>query len=205
MMEITCLEVGKLATNCYVVSENGIAFVVDPGAESEAIKEYADNHALNIEAILLTHGHYDHSGAVKELQDMTDAKIYATADCAEIANSYKSMAFAFGAIINKFNTDIMVKDGDHITIGDMNVKVIETAGHTKGGACFILDRNIFSGDTLFQTSYGRTDLPTGDFNALEKSLKKLFALEGDYKVYPGHGPYTTLDIERKHNLINFND
>lgn len=205
MMEITCIEVGKLATNCYVVSNNGIAFVVDPGADAEGIKEYADTRSLKIEGILLTHGHYDHTGATKSLQNMTGAKIYATANCTDIANSYKSMAFAFGAIINKFTTDVVVKEGDIITIGDMVVKVIETAGHTKGGACFILGDNIFSGDTLFQTSYGRTDLPTGDFNALEKSLKKLFALEGDYKVYPGHGPYTTLDTERKHNLIKFND
>ncbi|MBO7326720.1 MAG: MBL fold metallo-hydrolase, partial [Clostridia bacterium] len=83
--------------------------------------------------------------------------------------------------------------------------VVTTPGHTKGGACYILENNSFSGDTLFQTSYGRTDLPTGDYNALKESLNKLFALEGDYNVYPGHGAQTTLDIERKHNLINFDD
>lgn len=205
MTEITKLEVGKLETNCYVVSNNGVAFVVDPGAESEAIKEYCDSHSLTIEAILLTHGHYDHVGAVKSLQDMTGAKIYATLVCADFANSYKSMAFAFGAVLDRFSTDVPVRDGDNITIGDMIVKVMETPGHTKDSACFILEDNIFSGDTLFQTSYGRTDLPTGDFNTLEKSLKRLFDLDGEYRVYPGHGPNTTLSIERQHNLINFND
>lgn len=203
MTEITKLEVGKLETNCYVVSSNGVAFVVDPGAEAERIFDHCNSHSLKVEGILLTHGHYDHSGAVKKLQNLTGAKIYATADCYDLANSYKSMAFAFGAVINKFDTDVIVKEGDNITIGDMNIKVVETPGHTKGGACFILEDNIFTGDTLFQTSYGRTDLPTGDYVALEKSLKKLFAIEGDYKVYPGHGSNTTLSIERQHNIINF--
>ena len=205
MIEITALEVGKLATNCYVVSSNGVAFIVDPGADAGDIKNFLDGKSLKAEGILLTHGHYDHTGAVKNLQDMTDAKIYATADCNDLANSYKSMAFAFGAVMKKFDTDVTVGDGDYITIGDMSVKVVTTPGHTKGGACYIIENNIFSGDTLFQTSYGRTDLPTGDYNALKNSLNKLFALEGDYNVYPGHGAQTTLDIERKHNLINFDD
>ena len=205
MIEITALEVGKLATNCYVVSSNGVAFIVDPGADAGEIKNFLDSKSLKAEGILLTHGHYDHTGAVKNLQDMTGAKIYATADCNDLANSYKSMAFAFGAVMNEFYTDVIVSDGDDITIGDMSVKVVTTPGHTKGGACYILENNIFSGDTLFQTSYGRTDLPTGDYNALKESLNKLFALEGDYNVYPGHGAQTTLDTERKHNLINFDD
>ena len=204
-MEISRLEVGKLSTKCYVVSNNGVAFVVDPGAEAEKVKNYADSQSLNIEGILLTHGHFDHAGAVKQLQELTDAKIYATADCVNLANSYKSMAFAMGGIMRKFDADVVVCDGDNITMGDMSVKVIATPGHTRGGACYIVEDNIFSGDTLFQTSYGRTDLPTGDFNALEKSLKKLFAIDGEYKVFPGHGPATTLSTERKHNLINFND
>ena len=97
MTEITKLEVGKLETNCYVVSSNGVAFVVDPGAEAERIFDHCNSHSLKVEGILLTHGHYDHSGAVKKLQNLTGAKIYATAECDDLANSYKSMAFAFGA------------------------------------------------------------------------------------------------------------
>ena len=194
-----------LGCACFEMDFGGVTVVNDPWITGNAKTELTWEDVEKCDYITLTHGHYDHTGATKSLQNMTGAKIYATANCTDIANSYKSMAFAFGAIINKFTTDVVVKEGDIITIGDMVVKVIETAGHTKGGACFILGDNIFSGDTLFQTSYGRTDLPTGDFNALEKSLKKLFALEGDYKVYPGHGPYTTLDTERKHNLIKFND
>lgn len=205
MIEITALEVGKLATNCYVVSSNGVAFIVDPGADSGDIKCYLDSKSLKAEGILLTHGHYDHVGAVKKLQDLTNAKIYATADCNILANSYKNMSFAFGAVMEKFATDVIVSDGDDITIGDMSVKVIQTPGHTKDGACYILEDNIFSGDTLFQTSYGRTDFPTGDYKALKQSIYKLFALDGNFKVYPGHGAPTTLDIERKHNLINFDD
>ena len=202
-MEISTIEVGTLQTNCYVVSQNGVAFIVDPGAEAQAVKEYCDGHSLTVEAILLTHGHYDHSGAVKELQSLTGAKIYATKDCNLLANSMKSLAFAFGATVNKFTTDVIIEDGDNITIGDMKVAVLSTPGHTQGGVCYIVEDCIFSGDTLFRTSYGRTDLPTGDAKILEKSIKKLFALDGEYKVYPGHGASTTLDTERKHNIINF--
>jgi glyoxylase-like metal-dependent hydrolase (beta-lactamase superfamily II) len=205
MMEIARLEVGQLATNCYIVHSNGVAFVVDPGAEAERIKAFCDEQNLTVEGILLTHGHYDHTGAVKELKQLTNAKIHCTEDCNKIANSVKSMAFGFGATIQKFDADVLVKDDDHIAIGNMNINVMATPGHTKGGACFIVEHNIFSGDTLFQTSYGRTDFPTGDMKSLENSLRRLFALEGDYNVYPGHGACTTLDIERKHNLIHFND
>ena len=203
MIEISTIEVGTLQTNCYVVSKNGVAFIVDPGAEAQVVKEHCDKHSLTVVGILLTHGHYDHSGAVKELQQLTDAKIYATKDCITLANSMKSLAFAFGASINKFTADLTIKDGDHIIIGDMNIQVVATPGHTQGGVSYIVEDNIFTGDTLFQTSYGRTDLPTGDAEALEKSIKKLFALDGEYKVYPGHGAPTTLDTERKHNIINF--
>ncbi len=205
MTEIKCIKVGKLETNCYVVSSHGVAFVVDIGADATKVKEYCDNKDLKVEGILLTHGHYDHVGAVKEFQDLTNAKIYVSAKDGKLANSFKSLAFAFSAVMKHFTPNVEVANGDHITIGDMNLTVIETPGHTHGGVCFILDDVIFSGDTLFQTSYGRVDLPTGSYDDLKKSLAKLFALEGDYKVYPGHGHPTTLDEERKHNLINFDD
>ncbi len=205
MTEIHKIEVGSLQTNCYVVSSNGVAFVVDIGAEPLKVKEYCDKMSLSVEGILLTHGHYDHVGAVNSFQKLTGAKIYVSEKDGILANSYKNMAFAFGKVMDKFTPDCIVEDGDIITIGDMTVKVVATAGHTAGGLCFILEDNIFSGDTLFQTSYGRTDFPTGDFDALKDSISKLFALEGDYKVFPGHGNSTTLSKEREHNLINFND
>ncbi len=205
MTEIHKIEVGSLQTNCYVVSSNGVAFVVDIGAEASKVKEYCNDKSLQVEGILLTHGHYDHVGAVNSFQKLTNAKIYVSEKDSILANSYKNMAFAFGKVMDKFTPDCIVEDGDIITIGDMRVKVVATAGHTAGGLCFILEDNIFSGDTLFQTSYGRTDFPTGDFDALKKSISKLFALEGEYKVFPGHGNSTTLSKEREHNLINFND
>ncbi len=205
MTEIKCIKVGGLETNCYVVSRDGVAFVVDVGADADKVKSYCDEKRLDVQAILLTHGHYDHVGAVKKFQGMTSAKIYVSTLDGKLANSYKSMAFAFGAVMKHFTPDVEVEDGDVITIGDMSVKVLSTPGHTAGGLCFIMEDAIFSGDTLFQTSYGRTDLPTGNFTDIKASLKKLFAVEGNYTVYPGHGHLTTLQEERIHNFINFDD
>ena len=148
MTEITKLEVGKLETNCYVVSSNGVAFVVDPGAEAERIFDHCNSHSLKVEGILLTHGHYDHSGAVKKLQNLTGAKIYATAECDDLANSYKSMAFAFGAIINKFDLrGLPAKNGGkfyqllaaygHMGRTDINVpwEQLDKVDVLKNGAC----------------------------------------------------------------------
>lgn len=203
MTEIKRIRVGMLVTNCYVVSRDGIAFVVDVGADAKKVKDYCDNNNLTVEGILLTHGHYDHVGGVQELKSLTGAKIYASEMCHKVANSPYNMATEMGKVMTPFDTDVIVSDGDHITIGDMLVTVIATPGHTAGGVCFVHEDNIFSGDTLFQSSYGRTDLPTASFDDLVKSIHRLFALEGDFKVHPGHGFSTTLDKERKQNLINF--
>lgn len=205
MMEIKRIRVGKLYTNCYVVSSNGVAFVIDPGEDADKINDYCVKSGLKVEGILLTHGHHDHVGGVAELKSLTGAKVYASPLTDRVANSAYNMAYEMGETPKYFEVDAHVNDGDHITIGDMTLTVVATPGHTSGCTCFMLDDNIFSGDTLFQTSYGRTDLPTGNFTLLEKSLKKLFNLEGDFKVHPGHGFSTTLESERKHNIINFND
>ena len=204
-MDIKRIRVGKLLTNCYVVSSDGVAFVIDPGANADKIYDYCKESGLKVEGILLTHGHHDHVGAVAELKSLTGAKVYCSPLTDKVANSAYNMAYEMGETPNNFEVDVHVNDGEHISIGDMTITAIATPGHTSGCTCFMIDGNIFSGDTLFQTSYGRTDLPTGSFATLEKSIKKLFNLQGDYKVHPGHGFSTTLDSERKHNIINFND
>jgi glyoxylase-like metal-dependent hydrolase (beta-lactamase superfamily II) len=204
-MDIKRIRVGRLMTNCYVVSFDGVAFVIDPGADAGKINDYCQNHGLKVEAILLTHGHHDHVGAVAELKALTKAQVYCSPQTDMVANSAYNMAYEMGETPNNFEVDQQVNDGDHITIGDMTVTAITTPGHTSGCTCFVIDGNIFSGDTLFQTSYGRTDLPTGNFATLQKSIQKLFSLDGDYNVHPGHGFSTTLEAERKHNIINFDD
>jgi glyoxylase-like metal-dependent hydrolase (beta-lactamase superfamily II) len=205
MTEIKRIRVGQLLTNCYVVSKNGVAFVIDVGANAKKVKDYCDNQNLKVEGILLTHGHYDHVGAVKEFHEMTGAKIYVSTLDGTLANDRRNMAIEMGCVMDPFTPEVLLEDGDHITKGDMDITVIATPGHTSGGVCFVLEDQIFSGDTLFQTSYGRTDLPTGNYNELKKSIHKLFALDGNFNVHPGHGFSTTLDDERKHNMINFDD
>lgn len=193
-------KVTSLETNCYTVFQNNVGFVIDPGAEADVIYNKAVEKGIKIEAILLTHGHFDHVGAVSDLQKLTGAKIYISNNDAELANSFKNLSFALGGVMTKFTADVLVKEGEYEVAG-MSVRVIETPGHTSGGVCYLTDGKLFSGDTLFCLSYGRTDFPTGDFESLKTSIiGKLFTLD-DCDVYPGHGETTRLEYEKKNNPI----
>ncbi len=202
-MNVTTIVVGPLDTNCYLLSENGNGIVIDAGFEADRILETAKNLNVKITSILLTHGHYDHVGAVAELVRKTGAKTYISEKDFALANSYKNLGFSFGCVTEKFDADVLVSEGEYDVDG-MPVQVIETPGHTEGGVCYIIDDALFSGDTLFNCSYGRTDFPTGDYGALKKSItEKLFGLDRDMKVYTGHGAPTELFKEKRTNPINF--
>lgn len=205
-MNVFTVHVTPLQTNCYIVQQDDRAFVIDPGSNAEGIVSKACQLGAKIEAILLTHGHFDHSGAVFELKERTGASVYVSENDLKLANSIKSLSFALGGKVKKFDADCIVQDGEEYQIAGMSVKVIATPGHTSGGVCYIVKDCLFSGDTLFELSYGRTDFPTGNFSDLKNSIcKKLFELNGDYTVYTGHGESTTLEYERKNNPINFDD
>lgn len=200
-MTIITFHTTELETDTYLVLNGARAFVVDPGADADKIAAAAKNAGAVIENVLLTHAHFDHIGAAAELQ-RRGALIVMHRDDVPLVASFKNLAFYTGKTVDKFVPDVTISGGETLDVAGISVKVIHTPGHTAGGVCYVAEDSIFSGDTLFELSYGRTDFPTGSFKDLKNSLiNKLFALKGDYKVYPGHGNPTTLAFEREHNPI----
>ena len=190
-----------LETNTYLALNGERAFVVDPGADADKILAAAEAEGAKIEWVLLTHAHFDHIGGVAELQ-RAGAQVVLHRDDLGIVSSFKNLAFYAGVKVEKFLPDVTVSGGETLDVAGVKVRVIHTPGHTAGGVCYVADDVIFTGDTLFELSYGRTDFPTGSFKELKNSvLNKLFVLPGDYRLLPGHGAPTTLAFERKHNPI----
>lgn len=202
-MKIEKAEVGVIGTNFYVVTDEktGLSFAVDTGADFSELEPLLKNK--NIKYILLTHGHYDHILGTAAVKRSTGAEIVIGGkDAMCLYNETLSRAgLHFPGVQEPVRADIQVKDGDEITVGSIKIKVMETPGHTKGSVCYILPEEgvIFSGDTLFYRSIGRTDFPGSSYSDMENSLFKLRKLDKDYKVYPGHGMPTTLDFEKKYN------
>ncbi len=205
-----------LGTNCYIVpTGDGSAAVIDPGAhgkrgtaEGEAILEAAKAAGLEIKMILLTHGHFDHTAGAKFIHEVTGAPVYIHKDDVALLGD-KVGSFGFFCPKIKFEEnictpDVLMNDGDVITLGGMKLTVMSTPGHTAGSVCFLWDdidgENImFSGDTLFKDSIGRSDGVSGDPEVQFESLDKLKALDKDYVIYPGHGEPTTLSAEKRFN------
>lgn len=201
-MKIYRIPVGELLANCYIIeTENKNAVAIDPGSDFQRIKNLLDEHELTLKKILLTHGHYDHIGAAGEAADVYGAQVYIHEEDAPMLTSRtKSLADAIGAgqfnEITKFTT---VTNGDVIILDELSFEVIHTPGHTRGGVCYKCGNALFTGDTLFKLSMGRTDFPSGNMGEMFKSLQKIAKLEGDYDIYPGHNETSTLAYERKNN------
>ena len=194
-MEIRTLPVGQLDTNCYIVWEaDGQAVVIDPGAQAGRILDEADAAGVRVRAVLLTHVHFDHILAAREIMNATGAELLVPAgDEPALTSPARSLLAMF------LQADRLLADGDTVTAGGLTLTVMHTPGHTPGSSCYIGDGVIFSGDTLFAGGAGRTDFPGGDEAALRRSLTRLAALEGDYRVFPGHEESTTLQRERLEN------
>ena len=205
MIKIERFVVGEIEANCFFVTddEENLAFLVDTGDYSfELKKRIKEFGAEKVKYILLTHGHLDHIGYASEMrEEFPSAKIVIGKDDAHFTNEDDlNLSSLFGMTFRHFDADILVEDGSELAFGSKKIKVISTPGHTKGGVCYIFGDCIFTGDTLFRGSIGRTDFPTGDKTEMIQSLKKLASLEGNYNVYCGHESNTTLDFERKNNI-----
>ena len=194
-MLIKTLPAGPPEANCYVVTDENalVCAVIDPGDESNTILDYIEDNKLSCKAILITHAHFDHVSAVNAMLEATGAELYMCEKDLELAKTGAS-----GRFTPPENTHFY-KDGDEVKVAGLTFKVMETPGHTPGGVTLICGDALFTGDTLFRGSCGRTDLPGGDMRAELRSLKRIASLEGDYEVYPGHAESSMLSIEREHN------
>ena len=192
MLKMKTLPLGAYQTNCYLVwDENSPSCVViDPGYEPDAVLLEAKKLGKEIAAILLTHGHFDHVGAVRDLAAETDCPVY-------IHEADLSMPQQMTAGPLYYTN--LCGEGGRLELAGLSFKVLHTPGHTPGSVCYMCENVIFSGDTLFWGSCGRTDLPGGSWSTIRTSLLRLRDLPGDFDVYPGHGDATKLSFERKYN------
>jgi len=205
-MLIKRLVVGQLQANCYIVVDEATssAAVIDPGDDAPAISRILAESGASLGMILLTHGHPDHSFAAGRLQEeFPDASaLMHASDVDELSGEGLDIAGLFYDIREHrpFRPTGYVKDGDHLEIGRMNLAVIHTPGHTPGGVCYLAEGAIFTGDTIFASGIGRTDLPGGSYEQLLASIRdRILTLPDETVIYPGHGQETTVGIERRDN------
>lgn len=197
MLKFECLPVGEIQANAYVLydTERDDALVIDPGAESDAIRVALGGR--KIAAILLTHGHFDHIGAVDALREGATVVIH-KADARMLTNPALNLsAMVTGKALAMGEADLLLEEGAHEMAG-LPFEALHTPGHSPGSCCFRFGEALFTGDTLFRQGYGRTDLPGGDMRTLVRSLKRVTNLNADWMAYPGHGEPTTLGAERRY-------
>ena len=208
MFNIRSLTVGIVATNCYLVwnKATGEGVLIDPGDEAERICSAIAEERVKLKAILLTHGHFDHILVAEELKDKYEVPLYASKAEKEMLENpqWNLSGMDEGVTLPEY---IPVQDGDKLELLGKEWQVISTPGHTKGSVCYFVPGEIpylFSGDTLFYESYGRTDLYGGSEVEIKKSIKeKLFCLPDETLVYPGHEEATTIANEKQYNPVNF--
>ena len=194
---------GMVAANSYIIKdiESGEAAVIDAGMFNNRFESVLKTMGIEkIKYILLTHGHFDHIMGVQRLKKNFGGEIVihrADADC--LSDSKKSLAAGWGFMCPPFNADITVEDGDVLFLGKEKIEVMHTPGHTVGSVCYKTENILFSGDTLFHMTCGRTDLPGGNMDEMLRSMKKLYAIDGEYRVCPGHENESTLSFEKDNN------
>ena len=192
MLNIHTLTLGAYGTNCYIVNDSAseTCCVIDPGYTPEKILDEVNALGLTVEAILLTHGHFDHVGGVKEIAAETGCDVYLCADELTLPPQITAGQLYYTKTYG---------EGDTLHLAGLTICVIRTPGHTPGSVCLLIGDAMFSGDTLFAGSCGRTDLPGGSGAAMRASLRRLVGLSADYRVYPGHDTDTTLAEEKRYN------
>ena len=192
MLKVHAMALGDYQTNCYIIHDetSKSCCIIDPGYDADFILDKLSALGLTLEAILLTHGHFDHVGAVRELAAETSCDVYIHPEDL----SMPPMMTAGPLYYTK-----TYAEGAQLKLAGLEISVLHTPGHTPGSVCLLVENTIFSGDTLFQGSCGRTDLPGGNWATIVNSLHRLAALEGNFWVFPGHGGSTTLRDEKKYN------
>lgn len=200
---VETLVVGPIEENCYVLQDEvtGQGLIIDPGDNGQEILAYVQDSGIKVQLIVNTHGHWDHIGAVDFLREKLGVKLAIhAADAGMLSLSAEEMA-AYSVFAGKKQpAEILLQDGDTVNFGESSLKVVHTPGHTEGGICLYGGGCLFCGDTIFAGSVGRTDLPGGNYDSIIHSVNdKLAWVEDEVKVYPGHGPATTMGRERRCN------
>jgi len=204
MISVKAVSVGKLLSNSYLVFDSELkeGVIIDAGDEAEKILRLVREHGVKVSGIYLTHGHFDHVLALRELKESLGCGFYIhKADEAILASAPSDAKLFLGIdVLPPPRPDGWLFDGQVIGVGRYSMRVIHTPGHTPGSVCFLVERYVFTGDTLFAGSIGRSDLSGGDFQQLLSSIKsKLMTLPDDFVIYPGHGPSSTMGVERRMN------
>ena len=192
MLKVHALTLGAYQVNCYIIHDekSSSCCVIDPGYEADTILEKLTELGLSLEAIALTHGHFDHVGAVRQLAADTDCAVYL---CAE------DLTMPAQLTAGKLYYTQTYAEGTRLHLAGLDISVLQTPGHTPGSVCLLVEDTLFSGDTLFAGSCGRTDLPGGSWAQMQNSLKRLSRIEANLWVLPGHGESTMLASEKKYN------
>lgn len=195
------LSTGMLGSNCYIIGDNGVGVIIDPGADTAEIMTAVEETGLKIEYILLTHAHIDHICSMDSVREKTGAKVAVhRLDAGALADTWKNVSKLMGLNVTFKDADLILEDGNRISVGGLELEIIHTPGHTPGCICIKAGNTIFTGDTLFRMSVGRTDFTNGSQEDLIDSIKnKLFTLDEEMTIYPGHGTTSTIGYEKMHN------